>query len=121
MRDYSFPQTFDLIMCHGCLHLVERESWQDLIYKFKTQTNAGGYNVIVVFTDAIPPPDDLRDFCLGLFREGELFSLYADWQIVLQQSYTFEDQHPGSSPHKHPVNKLVAQKLSNKADAGDGK
>ncbi len=108
MRNYSFPHQFDLIMCHGCLHLVERESWQDLICEFKTQTNAGGYNVIVVFTDAIPPPDDLKDFCLGLLHEGELFSLYGNWQIVLQQSYTFEDQHPGSSPHKHPVNRSVS-------------
>lgn len=115
MRDYSFSHPFDLIVSHGCLHLVERESWQDLIHEFKMQTNAGGYNVILVFTDAISPPDDLKDFCLGLFHEGELFSLYADWQIVLQQSYTLEDQHPGSSPHKHPVNKLVARKLLSNA------
>jgi len=113
IRDYSFMEAFDLIMCHGCLHLVERESWQYLIRKFKINTKDGGYNIIVVFTDEIPPPDDLRDFCLGLFREGELFSIYADWNIILQKSYVFEDQHPGSNPHRHPVNKLVAQKLSN--------
>ena len=111
MRGYSFPHPFDLIISHGCLHLAERESWQDLIHEVKTHTNAEGYNVVVVFTDAIPPPEDLKDFCLGLSRESELFSLYADWQTVLHQSYTFEVQHPGSSPHKHLVNKLVARKV----------
>jgi tellurite methyltransferase len=111
MRSYSFPHPFDLIVSHGCLHLVERGSWQNLIDLFKTHTNVNGYNAITVFTDAIPPPEDLKDFCLGLFFEGELFSLYEDWETVLQRSYTLEDQHPGSPPHKHPINKLVARTL----------
>ena len=119
MRDYQFPHSFDLIMSHGCLHLVERESWQRLIPLFKAHTNPGGINIVVVFTDTIPPPDDLRDFCLGLFREGEVFSLYSDWEPVLQQSYRFEDEHPGSSRHTHPVNKLVARKPSNNGMQAD--
>jgi tellurite methyltransferase len=110
IRDYPFPHAFDLIMAHGCLHLVEREAWQQLIPLFKAHTKPGEINILVVFTDTLPPPDDLRDFCLGLFREGELFSLYSDWEPLLQQSYTFEDEHPGSPPHRHPVNKLVARK-----------
>ncbi len=119
IRDYWFPQSFDLIVSHGCLHLLERESWQKLIPLCKTYTNPGGINIIVVFTDTIAPPDDLKDFCLGLFREGEVFSLYSDWETLQQQSYTFEDEHPGSSRHMHPVNKLVARKPSNKPAGGD--
>jgi len=113
MRDYRFPCSFDLIVSHGCLHLVERESWQQLISLFKAHTEPGGINALTVFTDTIPPPDDLKAFCLGLFREGELFSLYADWEHVLQRSYVFEDEHPGSPRHTHPVNKLVARKPAN--------
>jgi len=119
MRDYQFPHSFDLITSHGCLHLVERASWQRLISLFKAHTKPGGINIIVVFTDVIPPPGDLEDFCLGLFHEGELVSMYADWDIILQRSYTFEDEHPGSPRHTHPVNKLVARKPPNKADASD--
>ena len=110
MRTYRFPYLFDLIVSHGCLHLVVRESWQQLIPRFKAHTNPGGFNVVVVFTDTLPPPDDLKEFCLGLFREGELFSMYSDWEVLLRQSYTIEDQHPGSPPHRHPINKLVARK-----------
>jgi tellurite methyltransferase len=119
MRLYRFAHSFDLIASQGCLHLIERPSWQKLISLFKTHTTPGGINVVVVFTDRIPPPDDLKDFCLGLFREGEVFSLYSDWEIMLQQSYTKKDEHPGSPPHTHPVNKLVARKPSNKRTGGD--
>ena len=113
MRTYHFPDMFDLIVSHGCLHLVERESWQQLILRFKAYTKPGGFNVVVVFTDTLPPPDDLKEFCLGLFREKEIFSMYSDWEVLLQRSYTIQDQHPGSPPHTHPINKLVARKPSN--------
>ncbi len=113
MRAYHFPHSFDMIVSHGCLHFVARESWQRLIPLFKAHTNPGDVNVVVVFTDRIPPPDDLKEFCLGLFREGEVFSMYSDWEVELQQSYTLEDQHPDSPPHKHPINKLVARKPLN--------
>ena len=113
MRTYQFTDLFDLIVSHGCLHLVERESWRQLIPRFKAHTNPGGFNVVVVFTDTLPPPDDLKDFCLGLFQEKEVFSMYSDWEVVLQQSYTIQDQHPGSPLHTHPINKLVAKKPSN--------
>jgi tellurite methyltransferase len=112
MREYRFRRQYDLIVSHGCLHLIERDSWQELIRLFKTYTTPGGINVVVVFTDTIPPPDDLRDYCLGLFREGELFTLYSDWESVLQRSYTLEDEHPGGLRHRHPVNKLVARRPS---------
>jgi tellurite methyltransferase len=119
MRRYRFRQQYDLIVSHGCLHLIERKSWQELIRLFKIHTKPGGINVVVVFTDAIPPPDDLRDYCLGLFREGELFTLYSDWESVLQKSYTLEDEHPGGLRHRHSVNKLVARRASSSALHGD--
>jgi tellurite methyltransferase len=113
MRNYQFKDSFDLIISHGCLHLIERECWQQIISRFMAHTNAEGVNVVVVFTDTIPPPDDLKEFCLGLFREGEVFSLYEGWETMLERSYTFEDEHPGGLRHTHPVNKLVTRKPSN--------
>lgn len=110
MCNFEFPHLFDLVICHGCLHLVESDRWQLLISKIKRNTNPRGLNIIAVFTDTIPPPEDLKDFCLGLFREGEIYSLYSDWEMVLQQSYIIEDEHPGSPKHTHQINKLVARK-----------
>jgi len=110
IRTYDFKTTYDLIIVHGSLHLIERDYWVPLLKDIKSYTNLGGYNVIAVFTDKIPPPDDLRNFTVGLFREQELFEFYEDWSIQLRQSYVLEDQHPGGIRHTHPINKLVARK-----------
>ena len=113
MRQYSFSGKFDLIVSHGCLHLIARKQWMKLVSEFKSHTIPGGTNVVVVFTDRIPPPADLEAHCLGLFQEGKLFSLYEDWDIELEESYTIEDEHPGSIRHTHPINKAVARKPLN--------
>jgi tellurite methyltransferase len=111
MKHYTFTNKYDLIIAHGSLHLIEREHWSSLIQKMQAHTNAGGYNVVVVFTDVLPPPDDLKEFHVGLFRENELFDFYKDWRIVQKQSYILHDEHPGNIRHQHPINKLVAQSL----------
>ncbi len=109
MKQYVFMNNYDLIIAHGSLHLIEREHWTSLIQKMKANTNAGGYNVVVAFTDTIPPPDDLKDFHVGLFSEGELFDFYKDWRIVQKRRYILQDEHPGNIKHQHPINKIVAQ------------
>lgn len=43
-----------------------------------------------------------------------VISLYSDWELILSQSYTFEDEQPGSPLRTHPVKKLVARKPANK-------
>lgn len=112
MREYTFKDSYDLIVAHGCLHLIERQCWMSLLDRIKTHTNPEGYNIIAVFTDKIPPPDDIKEFTVGLFHEGELFQFYKGWRIILQKSYEFDDKHPGSLKHRHALNKLVAQKQS---------
>ncbi len=112
MRSYTFKNTYDLIVAHGCLHLIERDCWMSLLDKIKTHTKPEGYNVIAAFTDRIPPPDDMKEFTVGLFHEGELFQFYEGWRIMLKESYEFDDEHPGSLKHRHAANKLVAQKQS---------
>jgi tellurite methyltransferase len=109
MKHYAFSGKYDLIVAHGSLHLIEREHWISLIQKVKANTNAGGYNLLAVFTDSLLPPGDLKEFHVGLFHEGELFDLYKDWLIVEKRSCILRDEHPGGICHQHPINKLVAQ------------
>ena len=112
MRTYELDRQFDLIISHGCLHLIERPAWEQLLQRIKAQTTPNGYNVVAVFTDHLAPPPDMEAFCIGLFQEGELFAHYKDWQIELQQCYVFNDEHPGGIRHTHPVNKIVARKAN---------
>ena len=110
LRDVTIDGNYDLIIAHGCLHLVEHADSERLLSEMKAATKAGGYNVVTVFTDAIESPEDLKPFTRGLFREGHLFEVYADWQVKLSRSYILEDEHPGGVHHRHAVDKLVARK-----------
>jgi tellurite methyltransferase len=109
MTTYKIREKYDLIISHGCLHFVERSHWERLIRRFKAHTTANGFNAITVFTNDIPAPPDLADLCLGLFREGELYATYSEWEIILKKSYTFQDKHAGGIHHIHAANKLVAR------------
>lgn len=111
MRNFAFDAPYDLIIAHGCLHLIARQDWSGLIRRMKAQTTVGGYNVVAVFTDALDPPADLQEHCLGLFKEGELFELYGDWAIEQQDSYIRCDEHGAGVRHRHPINKVVARRI----------
>lgn len=119
MRAFRFPEDYDLIVAHGCLHLLTRPEWNRVIARMKEHTNPGGHNVVAVFTDRLPPPPDLEPFHLGLFREGELFEHYRDWEILQARGYLLEDEHPGGIRHRHPIDKLVAKRTSGEIGAGD--
>ena len=110
MTAFQFARNYDLIVCHGVLHLLDRDEWQQLIPRIKQSTNPGGVNVIAVFTDEIPPSEDMAPFTRGLFREGELTEWYVDWQIESSESYVMEDEHLDNVKHRHPINKVVAWK-----------
>lgn len=110
MRQYAFNKTFDLIVCEGCLHLIKHEEWSKIIFKMKNSTASGGYNLVGVFTDEAPEPEDQRGLMVGLFKEGELFSYYQDWQIIDSRTYVFKHTHPNGPTHKHAGNNIVAKK-----------
>ena len=109
MTSFAFPEEYDLIISHGCLHFVEHSQWEEMIFLFMAHTAPFGFNVITVFTDAIPAPPDLAPLCVGLFREGDLYKRYSGWETILKKSYTFQDEHAGGIRHTHVANKLVAR------------
>ena len=110
LRTLVLMRSYDLIIAHGWLHLLEREHWGPLLDQVKASTSQGGYNAITVFTDELPPVADMAELTLGLFREGELYEQYDGWEVVLRKSYVRDDQHPGGNRHQHPINKIVARK-----------
>ena len=110
MRTYTFPKCFDLIICQGCLHLVERNEWQRILDRIKNSTSSGGLNVIGVFTDTVSEPEDQRGLMVGLFKEDELFEHYRDCDILDKDNFQFEHEHPGGIRYKHSGNRLTARK-----------
>jgi tellurite methyltransferase len=110
MRQYVFKNPFDLIVCVGCLHLIKRNEWPQVITKMKHNTSKGGINIVGVFTDEAPEPEDQRGLMVGLFKEGELLTYYQDWEIIDSKTYVFEDEHPDGARHKHAGNNIIARK-----------
>lgn len=108
LTSYIFDKTYDIIICHGVLHLVEKHEWQRIIKDIKANTKPGGLNIIGVFTNTLPAAPDLAAFTKALFNEGELKELYSGWDIIEYNAYVFEDEHPGGIHHKHAANNIIA-------------
>jgi tellurite methyltransferase len=107
---YSIVGAFDVVIAHGLLQFLPIGARDDVLTRVQQATVSGGWNVVTVFTNRLPPPPDLQKALVGLFREGELFERYADWDRIVETSYTLRDEHPGGIRHEHPVNKLVARR-----------
>lgn len=110
MEDFVFERDFDVIVAHGTLQLMERAAWQELIAEMQRRTSPGGHNIVVVLTDAAPPPSDLAPFCRGLFHRGELASLYQGWQFIENESIVKEGQDVGDEPRSLALDRLVARR-----------
>lgn len=110
LGSFALQGPYDLILAHGVLHLIPPEARDDLIGRMQRHTVEGGCNIVAVFTDRLPSPEDLAPFTVGLFREGEIFEFYDGWEAIDRQTYILEDEHPGGIRHRHPINKLVASK-----------
>lgn len=110
LEGYPLVGEYDLVIAHGVVHLLQPADRDGLISRMKLYTRAGGYNVVAVFTTALPAPPDLEEMMVGLFEEGEIFERYRDWEIILERSYILNDEHDGGIRHSHPINKVVARK-----------
>lgn len=110
VTDFHFTHGYDLIILHGVLQFIAREKQAEIIELLKCWTNAAGYHVVALFTDAEPVPEDLRDVMIGVFREGEIKGYYGGWDVRMFESRTFHDEHENGVRHCHAMNKLVVQK-----------
>jgi len=111
LTDYLFDQDFDVIISYGTLHFVSKTAWQAFIRKAQEHTRRGGLHIIQIFTDKIPASPDIAPFVRGLAAEGELFSLYPDWEVLRSDSRIFTDRHPGVPQHRHASDNIVARRL----------
>ena len=108
---YQFKQHYDMVICFGTLHFVEKNEWRRFIINAKEYTNIGGIHIIQIFTDTVPASEDIAPFAIGLAKDEELKELYTDWEILQFKSYVFEDEHPNVPKHLHASNKIVDRRI----------
>lgn len=110
LTQYQFEQNYDVIVCFGTLHFVNKTDWKNFIREAKVHTNVGGIHIIQIFTDVVPASKDIAAFAIGLAKDEEIKELYDDWEILQFKSYVFEDEHPNVPKHLHASNKIVVRK-----------
>lgn len=108
--DFEFKYKYDLIIVHGVLQFIKKEKQPIVIDLLKKWTKPDGYNIIALFTDEEPIPEDLKDVMVGVFKNGEIKEYYYDWEIKLFENKKFNDEHENGIKHCHALNKIVAQK-----------
>lgn len=107
---FRLTETYDILFSTGTLHSSHPSIREELFSNYKTFTAEGGLNVFSVFIQKpfiADAPD--RDPNSHLWRSGELFTVYHDWQIEWCVEEIFDDMSSGV-PHKHAVNRLIARK-----------
>lgn len=110
LSTFEWKQKYDLFITYGTLHFVNRENWREFIDNAQESTNPGGIHIVQIFTDTVPASDDIKDFAVGLAKEGELLKIYNDWEVISHKEFVLEDEHPGAPKHFHAINKIVAKK-----------
>lgn len=111
LTTYQFEKNYDMIICFGTLHFVDKDDWKRFIQNAKEYTNIGGIHIIQIFTDTVPASEDIAPFAIGLAKDEEIKELYTDWKILQFKSYVFEDEHPNVPKHLHASNKIVARRI----------
>ena len=111
VQEFKFDKQYDLMLSFGVFHFVDKCEWKSFIKRAKENTKLGGIHIIQMFTDEIAPTFDIAPYAIGLAKDGEIKSIYEDWEILQFMSYTFEEEHENVPRHKHASNKLVARKI----------
>lgn len=111
LTTYQFKQHYDMILCFGTLHFVDKNDWKSFINNAKEYTNIGGIHIIQIFTDAVPASEDIAPFAIGLAKNEEIKELHTDWDVLQFKSYVFKDEHPNFPKHLHASNKIVARRM----------
>jgi hypothetical protein len=74
----------------------------------KKNTNEGGLNVIVTFTENNPSKE-----LSYLFKKGELKIMYSDWKVLeYEETMTKPEKHGKDGRiHQHAIVTIIAKKL----------
>ena len=106
LLDYAFDGQFDIIYSLGALKAVAIRDRASIFEKIKSHTNENGINI---FETVAQKNFDRYDFAENDFvwKSGELFSFYADWQYeIMEESILTDDK---SNPRYK--NFIVARKM----------
>jgi tellurite methyltransferase len=108
--DYRLDTSFDILFSSGVLHYIKPDLRNEIFGNYKQFTNTNGVHVFNVFVDKPfidPAPEKEPTSCKWI--SGELLTHYHDW-LIQECSEVIFDCNSSGIPHKHAMNKIIAQK-----------
>ena len=113
--DHQPDTEYDIIFSSGVLHFFPRTQRKEFCESLKAHTADNGINALNVFVQKPfikRAPDLTRDEeKRHPWYSGELFGYYHDWQFHTCREEIF-DCNSGGIPHRHCMDTLIAQKLT---------
>jgi len=111
LAGYDIEGSFDVIFSSGAFHYLPPEIRIKRFEQYKQATVPGGLHAATVLVEKpfIPKAPD-ADGTACLFKSGELFGYYWDWEILYCTEEIFDCNSSGV-PHKHAVNRVIARRV----------
>lgn len=110
IRSFTSKTVFDIIYGFRVLHYLQPQERQLHINRYKEMTRVGGIHVFTVCVDKpfipLPPDHETETF---LFKSGELFEYYSDWELI-DIKEQIEDCNSSGIPHRHVIDTVIARK-----------
>lgn len=109
--DFRLDSCFDILYSNGVLHYIKPELRNEIFENYRKFTSPGGIHVLSAFVSKpfiAPPPEQEPNAYPWI--SGELFSHYRDWRIKQCEEIIFDCNSSGI-PHKHAMNRIVAEKI----------
>ena len=110
MAHYDLQDNYDVIFSTGALHYLRPDMREKCFAQYRRHTRTGGLNVMSVFVmkPFVAKAPDAEETAV-LFRSGELFGFYWDWELLHVSEEIF-DCMSGGVPHRHAVNRMIARR-----------
>lgn len=110
VNDFSIEDKFDIVYSTGTIQYLFDENIDGFFEKIKSMVNLGGYVYFNVFVDKpfleLPPDWDKEE---KMWKTGQLFSYFADWEICKIDEIIFEDNSAGIK-HYHCMDTILAKR-----------
>ena len=110
VNNFEIEETFDLVYSTGTIQYLFDENIQPFFDNLKKIVNVGGYVYFNVFVDKpfipLPPDWDKEE---KMWKTGQLFSYFEDWELVKVDEVIFEC-HSSGIPHDHCMDTIIAKR-----------
>lgn len=110
VNNFNIEEAFDLIYSTGTIQYLFDENIKPFFDKIKNMVNVGGYVYFNVFVDKpflpLPPDWDKEE---KMWKTGQLFSYFDDWEIIKIDEVIFEC-NSGGIKHEHCMDTIIARR-----------